>query len=179
MKQKRTIQMPISWGKPVLHSKTYSPSLNCGPSKRLWAKGLPENGSGMTSCHLISEQRSRSKKPSGKRESGMNSNKRVLNTRTNSRIIFELIKGEMAYVKDLENMETVCGPSNQLFVSNTSFRFTSSRYVKLTRLSFLRTNWTNLLRMSSTITVNSTSIMPGLSRSCMKSRASNIPKFEV
>jgi hypothetical protein len=26
-------------------------------------------------------------------------------------IIFELIKGEMAYVKDLENIEAVCGPS--------------------------------------------------------------------
>jgi hypothetical protein len=26
-------------------------------------------------------------------------------------IIFELIKGEMAYVKDLENIEAVCEPS--------------------------------------------------------------------
>jgi len=36
------------------------------------------------------------------------------------RVIFELIKGEMAYVRDLENTETVCRPKkklNQIFTS--------------------------------------------------------------
>ena len=83
--------------------------LSCEPSSPLWEKVAQANGNGMIWFLPNHEQNSHKKR--------LNVNRKLLKTliaphRTNlagDSIIFELIKGEMAYVRDLENIETVGG----------------------------------------------------------------------
>ena len=90
----------------------------------------------MTSCPKMCELVFLSKRASGSRmsNSALRAQENMLK-RLADRIIWELIKGEMIYVKDLETIETVNGSSRLFRVDLISFDSSSSGHC-VTQISF-------------------------------------------
>ena len=98
------------------------------------------------------------------------------------RIIFELIKGEMAYVKDLENIMNVWWFNLTFFHFMTTliwFRFTSSLFEMRILPSSLETSLNNSVMKFSIITMNYLHITRNLWTICMKFNESSIRIFEA
>lgn len=95
------------------------------------------------------------------------------------RIIFELIKGEMAYVKDLENIMNVWfNPTLSSFYDNLYLvRFTSSHFEMRIPPSSLETNLINSVMKFSIITMSCLHITRNLWTICMKFNESSIRIF--
>ena len=95
------------------------------------------------------------------------------------RIIFELIKGEMAYVKDLENIMNVYLNFHFLLPHDTHiwFRFTSSLFEMRTPPLSLETDLTISVMKFFIITMNCLHITRNLWTICMKFNESSILTF--
>ena len=97
------------------------------------------------------------------------------------RIIFELIKGEMVYVKDLENIMNVWfSLTFCLFMTSHIWsRFTSSLFEMRILPSSLETSLNNSVMKFSIITMNYLHITRNLWTICMKFNESSIRIFEA
>ena len=89
----------------------------------------------MTLCRKTCELVLPSKRANGSRTSKSAFRHGRLTKNYDGRIIWELIKGEMIYVKDLETIETVNGPFHFCTIVLTSFDSSSSGHC-VTQISF-------------------------------------------
>ena len=124
--------------KPFRLSRTCNLSPSCALSSPPWVKGHQGNGSGTTLSPLRLGRRLGKRKQSDKRKfhcliDFVSSEIEII-----FRIIFELIKGEMAYVKDLENIGNVgdLSPFYVRFSADTNPRCTSRPCARPSLLSF-------------------------------------------